>query len=306
MYPWLQSQLNTLNSRLVTSSLHHALLLKGIKGIGKLSFAEKLAVNLLCNENVEGNACGQCQSCKLMVASSHPDFHVVESDKQIGVDLIREAIQKLLGKAQLSGNKVLIIKAADTLTESAANGLLKTLEEPTQYTYILMVSDNADRLLPTILSRCEKVNLQAPNAQQCIAWLAEQGIQQVDPAFLRFYSHAPLTLATELTKQDELTLPEFIQGLNDLQSKKISPIDAAVKWQDTCGQIIGWLQHILILQLKCNSKNETALLACMKVCLAANKTIRNPGVNKSLLLTGLLEPFCGKHIIRTEDLGFAS
>ncbi len=305
MYPWLQRYFDSLTLRIATSSLHHALLLKGIKGIGKIHFAETLAENILCNSNQSGKACGQCQSCNLVRASSHPDYHIVESEKQIGVDLIREAIQKLLGKSQLSGNKVLIIKAAESMTESAANAVLKTLEEPTQHTYILMVSDNADRLLPTILSRCEKVNLHAPKEQQCLDWLSQQGIEQVDPAYLRFYSHAPLTLATELQKKDELTLSDFMEGVTNIQTKQLSPYEAAIKWQDACSQIIDWMQHILILQQSNNSNNEQATLAFMKRCISASKAIRNPGINKSLLLTGLLEPLSGKHIINIKDLGFA-
>ncbi|MDP5040433.1 MAG: DNA polymerase III subunit delta', partial [Paraglaciecola sp.] len=178
--------------------MHHALLLQGSLGIGKTEFAKEFASYVLCAKSSPDHACGECQSCLLQRAGSHPDFHEVLSEKQIGVDQIRDAIKKLSGSAQLSGAKVLIIYAAHTMTEASANALLKTLEEPTSNTFLLLVTDKAERLLPTIISRCERILMPPPSLSQTQSWLLTQWQDPVDEEFVQLYAHAPLILLDEL------------------------------------------------------------------------------------------------------------
>ena len=102
--------------------------------------------------------------------------HVTTEKSQIGVDAIRQTISKVSQTAQLSGNKVVIISQVELMSESASNALLKTLEEPTANTYLLMTSNESQRLLPTILSRCEKRNIALPSFEQSCDWLSAQGV----------------------------------------------------------------------------------------------------------------------------------
>ncbi|WJG07714.1 DNA polymerase III subunit delta' [Aliiglaciecola sp. LCG003] len=289
MYPWLSQRLTQLIDRLTNNSLHHALLVQGLVGIGKKAFGEQLSQFILCKKGGE-QACGQCQSCMLYAAQSHPDMHRIVSEKQIGVDLIRDAIKKLTGTAQLSGNKVLLIEKADTMTESAANALLKTLEEPTNNTFILLLTAKPDRLLATIKSRCEKVTLVGPDTQACIDWLAEQGHAGVDEQFVRLYSNAPLRVLDELEKDSGVTYEDFIQGLNALQAGAASAIELSEKWQSDSEQIVVWLQHqIRTLQLR--NVTDSVGFEMEERAIHASQALINPGVNRILILAGLLTRF---------------
>jgi DNA polymerase-3 subunit delta' len=109
VFPWLDNSFKQLSSRIADNKLHHALLIQGPSGIGKSSFVLQLGQLLLCKARQGHKVCGQCQSCLLNSSSTHPDLHVVESDKQIGVEQIRDAIKKLISSAHMSGAKVLII-----------------------------------------------------------------------------------------------------------------------------------------------------------------------------------------------------
>ena len=136
--PWLAERYQQLVQRFQTSKLHHGILLSGPQGVGKRELADAMMQAILCLHPSSGGPCGECQSCKLIEAGTHPDRYLLESDKQLGVDAIREAIGKLNTTAQIGRHKVLIIPAAERMTEAASNALLKTLEEPTDNTYLLL------------------------------------------------------------------------------------------------------------------------------------------------------------------------
>lgn len=287
MYPWLSEQFKHLCSRYEQKNLHHAILLKGIAGIGKTEFARSFVNFLLCNDKRLGVACNQCQACKLNAAESHPDLHQIESEKQVGIDAIREAIQKLVGTAQLSGAKALVIYGADTMTESAANALLKTLEEPTNETFIVLVCDKTDGLLPTILSRCEKITLQTPSISACQSWLNDNGHTNVDEKVIRLYANSPLKIKQELESPKSLMYTDYISGIQALKNQQISATELAVKWQEKEKLVISWVLQSTLIEIKKSPANDN-LWSIQKACIEAIKTIRHAGINKSLLLTGVL------------------
>ncbi len=293
MYTWLENDFNRLVARFQKNRLHHAMLVTGQQGIGKSDFCHELAGFLLCQkvaQHGQTQVCGQCQSCTLLKAQTHPDFHIIQSDKQIGVDLIRGAIEKLISKAQLSGNKVLIIEAADSMTESAANALLKTLEEPTDDTFLMLLSDKPEKLLPTILSRCEKHRLSTPSSQECIAWLSSQGYNQVSETIVNVYTNRPLKIASELSKDKGLTFEEFKSSLLSLSRGDKSSLELAEAWQNDAFQVINWLQY-QIRELGVKAQSAEALWLCNDELKKANSALSNPGVNRILILTGVLNRY---------------
>ncbi|GAB2994383.1 hypothetical protein [Psychrosphaera aestuarii] len=101
-------------------------------------------------------SCQQCKSCKLYKAGSHPDFKAIDGQSQsIGIDDIR-AISEWLNKTpQITDSQIVSIVHAQNMTENAANALLKTLEEPSQNSYLFLINSSAKKLLPTIVSRCQ-------------------------------------------------------------------------------------------------------------------------------------------------------
>jgi DNA polymerase-3 subunit delta' len=288
MYPWLIPTFEQLAKRRQANKLHHALLLQGPQGIGKTDFARQFAALLLCSKNSQGQRCGVCHACLLQDAGNHPDFHEVLSEKQIGVDQIREAIKKLSGSAQLSGAKVLIIYAAHTMTESSANALLKTLEEPTANTFLLLLTHKSERLLPTVLSRCERIIMPVPDTALTQAWLSSQWDKPVDVEFVSLYASSPLTLLDELQQEHKISYEVFKAGLQDIIQQRVNPSQLAADWQEQVEKILKWLQFWLHLQVKSRPQLPEALWQLHQQAIKSVKRVRNPGVNKVLVLNQLL------------------
>jgi DNA polymerase III subunit delta' len=288
MLPWLESPLQQMAERKLANKLHHALLVQGPQGSGKSEFAHHLSAMLLCN-NLQGIApCENCHSCHLHKAGSHPDKHEVMSEKQIGVDQIRDAIKKLSGSAQLSGAKVLIIYQAHTMTESSANALLKTLEEPTANTYIVMLSHKAQQLLPTILSRCEKLALPLPTIKQAKDWLQGQWPDEIEEQLVAMYQHSPLSLLAEISEDQNLSFGDFKSGINAVINRQIDPIALAITWQPEAEKLVRWLQFWLAVQSQEHTELSDKFWSLQQRCISAQKILRNVGANKVLIFSTLL------------------
>ena len=287
MFPWLDASFKQLGNRIAADKLHHALLIQGPAGLGKSSFALQLAQLLLCKARQGDTVCGQCQSCLLNAASTHPDLHVVESDKQIGVDQIRDAIKKLLSSAHLSGAKVLIIYHAHTMTESSANALLKTLEEPTANTYLLLATDKPERILPTIKSRCEKLALPLPDLDSTVAWVKTQYDADIDLNFAKLFSARPLALLAELQEAQSFTYEIYSTGINALLQGQTHAIQLATDWQDSADKVLKWTQYWARQQ--CSEQMSETLWQLNQQATTVAQQLRNPGVNKILVLTALLD-----------------
>nr|WP_218170532.1 DNA polymerase III subunit delta' [Pseudomonas gingeri] len=153
----------------------HAYLLHGPVGIGKRALAERLMALLLCKSPQGLNACGHCKSCLLLAAGSHPDNYILEpeeADKAIKVDQVRDLVSFVVQTAQLGGRKVVLIEPVESMNINAANALLKSLEEPSGDTVLLLVSHQSSRLLPTIRSRCVQQACPLPGEAMSLEWLA--------------------------------------------------------------------------------------------------------------------------------------
>jgi DNA polymerase-3 subunit delta' len=176
--PWQTSLWNSLVARVRTDNLPHALLFTGSVGYGKSVLAEALIHGLLCQSPADsGTACGQCQSCRLLAAGTHPDLIWLEPEeagKAIPVDRIRATGAFFALKGQYSGRQIVCINPAEAMNRHAANSLLKTLEEPTEDALLILISSQPSLLLPTIRSRCQQVVFLRPEAQASEAWLQTQ------------------------------------------------------------------------------------------------------------------------------------
>ncbi len=152
-----QKQIAYINQLIHAHKLPHGLLLTGPQGIGKKLFAYHLAQTLFC-EDKQNAPCGNCSHCLRISENKHPDFTFIQPENHtIKVEFIRDLKQKLSLQALESEYKIAIIDDADTLHPSAANVLLKTLEEPPPQTLIILISPSPHKLLKTILSRCQKI-----------------------------------------------------------------------------------------------------------------------------------------------------
>ena len=155
-----QKTLELLNRMVKTKRLAHAYVFSGLEGIGKRLTALALAKNLLCSSGNE-KSCGHCSACIQVDRGSHPDLFIIEPEKNaITIDGIRSLKRELSRKSFAGGYKACIINGADKMNVHAGNALLKTLEEPTPETVIILITGQPYRLLPTILSRCQHIRFQ--------------------------------------------------------------------------------------------------------------------------------------------------
>ncbi len=181
LLPWLQRTEQRLFNLACQQQLHHAILFTGPVGIGKLRLAEQLARVLLCHNPLEQGACGRCKSCLLGAAGHHPDLLTLEVTSSISVDQVRAISQLMQNAPQQGGARVVVIPQADKMTESAANALLKTLEEPGQHSYLILCSAYAEQLMPTILSRCQRWDLPAQYDTSVVRWLNQFSAESTQP-----------------------------------------------------------------------------------------------------------------------------
>lgn len=286
--PWSAHRFIELNKRIVTSTLHHGILLSGKTGIGKGQFAMSLAKSLLCDSLEENSTCGKCQGCLLFQAGSHPDFHLVESEKQIGVDAIRQVTSQLQKTPQIGKNKVCIISQAESLTEAAANALLKTLEEPTPNTYLILVTDTQHKLLPTILSRCEKQILSLPTKQETLEWLASNNPNiNVPSAIIDLFAESPYKLNTLLTNENFPDASQFEPMLRQIKQQQISALSMVKLWEHHSDILLS------MCALKTGEMYQSSLseddYAYYQLCVNAQAKISQTGINKTLLMHSVVE-----------------
>lgn len=150
-----------LKNALKSHKISHAYMIIGEAGTGKSAIADAFAKNLLC-ESETGEACNNCRSCHQADSHNHPDiiYVIPEKDGYISVEDIRDKVNSTITIRPYQGKyKVYIIPHAEWMGEGAENALLKTMEEPPEYAVIVLLTDNEEHFLPTILSRVVNIPL---------------------------------------------------------------------------------------------------------------------------------------------------
>lgn len=236
LYPWQQPSWQTLQAYLAQGRVPQALLVSGPAGIGRRQLLEHYARALLCETpSAEAFACGRCHACRLVEAGTHPDYLTVEPDepgKAIGIDKIRQLIAKLALKPQYDHTyRVVILSPAELLNTASANAFLKCLEEPTERTCLLLLTEQPGRLPATIRSRCQKLHCPLPPRALALEWLAGQGIQTGAELALDLARGAPL-LADEYAQRHiaEHRQRYFQDWLMILRGQG-NPLAVAEQWQ---------------------------------------------------------------------------
>ena len=167
-----------IESAVQADAVSHAYILNGERGSGKKLLANLFAMSLQCQDRDEnGEACGKCQSCKQALHGNQPDIVRVSHEKPttISVDDIRQQVNNdIVIKPYSSKYKIYIIPEADLMSVQAQNALLKTIEEPPEYAVIMLLTENAEVLLPTIRSRCVMMKLRNIKDQLVKKYLMEQ------------------------------------------------------------------------------------------------------------------------------------
>jgi len=190
---WLAPQLDSLRRARAAGRLPHALLIQDSPGAGGAQLALWAAQAALCRE--PGAPCGRCRECERVAARAHPDLWFLEPEeegKALGVDAVRALSESLALTGHDAEGTAAIIHPADLLTPSAANALLKTLEEPRPGVLIVLVTAISARLPATVLSRCQRMRVQPPTRAACLAWLRERRGEGDWEAALDVLGNAPL------------------------------------------------------------------------------------------------------------------
>ena len=162
----------TLLSQIENDRIPHAIIIEGEKGLGRHILSEFLSSAILCTGN--SSPCGECRSCRMSIAHSHPDISTVapeDKKKNIAVAQIRELRQSAFIKPHLGNRRVFIIDKAETMNEQAQNTLLKILEEPPAGVYFLLLTESAKAMLETVLSRCVTFKLAPPPRSEAVEWI---------------------------------------------------------------------------------------------------------------------------------------
>ncbi len=259
-YPWHEKNWKYFIQARATNHLPHALLLLGEEGIGKYILAERMARSLLCMQPVDFEPCGKCQSCKTYVSGANPDYtkiELAEDKQQISVDQIRKLSEFLTYTRSFNTHRVAIINPIERMNNNAANSLLKSLEEPTNNSVIILVASNLGKILPTIKSRCQLISIASPSKTQSLDWF-QKNHTEIEQAELRLDIAAfkPLK-ALSITDDDISARSNFLEDLNNIVSENLSVVATAKKWEKTnleslLNWQITWVQQ-LIKEAECGS-----------------------------------------------------
>lgn len=228
-YFWQEPAWNNFIAQVRNAHLPHAILISGGDGLGADKLARAMGQYVLCLSPLESVACGRCRSCLLLSAASHPDLSEIipeEGATQIKIDQVRRVSESISKTAQQGGYKVITISPAEKMNLNAANALLKNLEEPAGKSLLILVTRNLSRLLPTIRSRCAKVNLVAPEKNAALDWLKQNNIDDAE-ALLEEASGLPLKVMEWRFSDYPAERTQLLRMFVEVAGDKISPMLAA-------------------------------------------------------------------------------
>ncbi|MFM9834668.1 MAG: DNA polymerase III subunit delta' [Methylophilaceae bacterium] len=300
--------------------LPHAILLRGRAGIGKHDFAFELSRTLLCQQTNHDQACGVCANCLWFAEGTHPDFKWIapESEEeiedapkkkasrksQISVVQIRQLIDYLsLSSHQVGAKRVVLISPAETLNLASSNALLKILEEPPANTLFLLVTSQSQRLLPTIISRCQVVEMILPERAVAIYWLKSQGLEHAESA-LAYAGGSPLLALQASSETNASLIKQLAQGARiDVFNSAAAflslgmerALETLQKWvfDLLCFKLTQQLryhtQQANALQALSKSVNLGLLIRFQQTLVEAKKTANHPLSNEMQLENMLLQ-----------------
>lgn len=243
-----------LQKHIIHGTTRHAYLFSGPPGLGRRTLALRFAQALNCPTPVAaGIPCRRCRDCQQIEAMRHADLTIVQSEAEGGilkVDQIREARKTLTLKPYMSKYRVALFLRFHEANDNAANALLKTLEEAPSYAVLILTADNAEQLLPTILSRCEVLRLRPLPIEEVQRELGMRGLENSRAKLIAHISGGRMGYAIRLIENDAL-LEKREERLNDLLAllpasrvEKFAYADKLARDKETMRQTISfWLSY---------------------------------------------------------------
>jgi DNA polymerase-3 subunit delta' len=248
--PWIAPIWDRLTKQVTDQRLGHAILLLGQEGIGKRVLLREFSQYLLCLQDEQQGPCGECASCKLYNAGTHPDLLMVEPEevgKQIKIEQIRQVTHFVNTTPQRSKNKVVLLGPAEAMNVSSSNALLKSLEEPSKHVTLLLYSHQPSSLLATIKSRCQQYAVYPPAWQEGLNWLQQNSQEPSQESLLRLAKGAPLKALSLIEQEVHVQYMQFCQDLMDLAKSPSGWSATLTKWKawDT-GMIMQWFYELIL------------------------------------------------------------
>lgn len=267
--PWQADAWAQLQSARGRGALTHAWLFAGPQGVGKKHFAAAFAASVLCSEASPVGACGACKSCRMLDSGGHPDAHLLSNNghsglalhadlelanglsfwtpdtkskrRDIGVDAARSLIAKLATLAHLGGERIVVVSPAADMSASAANALLKTVEEPPARTTVIFVTEFAQSLPQTIRSRCQLLRFATPQRGTALSWLLHAE-PMADASLLDAAGGAPLLALDWLKSGEAARRTQWERLLLAVASRAADPIATAAEIGKDKEQVAGLLR----------------------------------------------------------------
>ena len=265
-YDWLNDIYNQINF----NNLPHGIIINGPSGIGKKILAREISQKIIANFN-EGL---DPQNQSLFNSDHHPDFYLLDREKIYLKDIIKQkqeskywddekgykdVVSFLTLTPSISKNKVVCIMNADSMNEESQNALLKSLEEPASYSYIIMTTSRPKSLKQTIYSRCQVFNIPHISPYKIDEWLIKYGI--TDYSSTDFPSYAmPLNIVDDIQSDKHNSYKEFISIINQFLNLKIDQGQAIKYINDLDMNFISkinYLVEFLKILLKSKLTNES-------------------------------------------------
>ena len=247
-----------LREEMLSSRVVHAYLLTGPAGTGKRALAD-ICARALCCQNQGERPCDVCPSCRQFLSGNHPDFIRLKPEKSIGVDAVREVIERLAVKPYEADRHVVVIEQADKMTAQAQNALLKTLETPPGRDVFFLITTQMTALLPTIVSRCRVVRFHYLETEEAEAALKARGLPEERARLLARLSQGSVGRALEMDASEEWW---------QLRDKALAALDALHESQD-----------VAVAALPLSEKKEQAngILDILELCARDLMALQDAG-----------------------------
>jgi DNA polymerase-3 subunit delta' len=306
IYTWHQKNWDQIVTTRNVKQMPHAVLISGAKGIGKASFAKRLVNSLLCEAPLDDyQACDQCKSCRVRHADAHPDYYhvsIADGKTQIVVDQIREFNQFLHMSRSYQGYRVAFISPAESLNNNAANSLLKSLEEPSNNSVIILLTSQLSSILPTIKSRCQLLHLATPSKRHALQWLSQQSIRHNAETLLDMAAGKPLYALALDNGEHFQRHSDFANDLSAVMNQRQAITEASKKWQNASKQElldwqIHWVQQLIRYYFSSQQKKpplatpakiDITCLWSLHDQLIAFRAVAHTSLNAQLLIESML------------------
>lgn len=250
-----------LQNGLQQDRLHHAYLFAGESGVGKEKVAFEFAKAINCQQKT-ADACDQCISCQKADSGNHPDLKQIKPDgSYLKIDQIRELRREILYKPYESKRKVYIIYQVDRMTTEAANSLLKTLEDPPPHGVLILLTNNLNQLLPTVISRCELVRFKrVPDKLIAERLAADYELSPEKRQLITSLAFGKVKSAVQLAEEESALswrqeIIDILLSLNNLNRLKVfSIVQELLEFKDRINEVLDvfltWYRDILLCKLE--------------------------------------------------------